>query len=168
MQPLHASARVFRLLLRLYSARFRRAYGAEMEQIFCRRLSRANDRGTAAFVYALAQAYADLIVSAVSERFAGPANTTARRDSMYAIIARDLTLRRAHVRAPAGILRHRRPHAGARNRRRHGHRLSRGRDDSPAASVSGRRSAGRHHGRVAPVREGAVPALPCCATSAST
>ena len=53
--------RVFRLLLYLYSPRFRHAYGAEMEQIFCRRLSRARDRGTVAFVYELARAYADLI-----------------------------------------------------------------------------------------------------------
>ena len=90
MQPLHASMRVFRLLLCLYSTRFRHAYGAEMEQVFCRRLSRAKDRGTAAFVYALVLAYADLIASATSERFAGPANTTARGDSMYAIFARDL------------------------------------------------------------------------------
>lgn len=89
MRPLHASVRVFRLLMCLYSSRFRRAYGAEMEQIFCRRLSRAKEHGTAAFVYVLAAAYADLIGSAISERLAAPANTTVR-DSMYAIFARDL------------------------------------------------------------------------------
>jgi hypothetical protein len=31
-----------------------------MEEVFCRRLSRAKDRATAAFVYAPAHAYADL------------------------------------------------------------------------------------------------------------
>jgi hypothetical protein len=139
MRPLHASARVFRLLLCLYSSRFRHAYGAEMEQIFCRRLSRAKDRGTAAFVHALAHAYADLIASAISERFAGPANTTPR-DSMYATFARDLRFAaRTFLRRPAFVA-HRRAHVGARHRRRHGHRLSRGCDDSPAASVSERRS----------------------------
>ena len=101
MRPLHASARVFRLLLRLYSSRFRQAYGAEMEQIFYRRLARAKDRGTATFVYALAHAYADLIASAISERLAGPANTTPR-DSIYAIFARDLRLAaRTFLRRPA-------------------------------------------------------------------
>jgi putative ABC transport system permease protein len=101
MRPLHASTRVFRLLLCLYSSRFRHAYGAEMEQIFCRRLARAKGRGTAAFVYALAHGYADLITSAISERFAGPANTTAR-DSMYAIFARDLKFAaRTFLRRPA-------------------------------------------------------------------
>jgi putative ABC transport system permease protein len=89
MRPRYASVRVFRLLLGLYSSRFRHTYGAEMEQVFCRRLSRAKERGTAAFVYALTGACADLITSAISERLAGPTNTTTR-DSMYAILARDL------------------------------------------------------------------------------
>jgi predicted permease len=101
MRPLHASVRAFRLLLRLYSPRFRHAYSAEMEQVFCRRLSRAKDRGTAAFGYALAQAYADLIASAIGERLAGPADTTAR-DSMSATFARDLKFAaRAFLRRPA-------------------------------------------------------------------
>jgi hypothetical protein len=84
------STRVFRLLLRLYSSRFRQAYSAEMEQVFCRRLLRAKERGSAAFVCALADAYAGLITSAISERLARPANTTAR-DSMSSTLARDLT-----------------------------------------------------------------------------
>jgi putative ABC transport system permease protein len=101
MRPLHASERVFRILLRLYSSRFRHAYGAEMEQVFGRRLSRAKDRGTAAFVDELAHAYADLIASAISERFAGPAHTTAR-DSMTATFARDLRFAaRTFLRRPA-------------------------------------------------------------------
>jgi hypothetical protein len=106
MRPLPASERVFRFLLCLYSSRFRHAYGAEMEQIFRRRLSRARDRGTAAFVYELAHAYADLIASAISERFTGPPHTTAR-DSMHATFARDLRfaartfLRRPHSSPPS-------------------------------------------------------------------
>jgi predicted permease len=101
MRPLHSSVGVFRFLMRLYSSRFRHAYGAEMEQIFCRRLSRAKDRGTTAFAYELTRAYADLMASAISERFAAPANTSVR-DSMFAIVARDLTLAaRTFVRRPA-------------------------------------------------------------------
>jgi putative ABC transport system permease protein len=101
MRPPHVWVRVFRLLLRLYSPRFRRAYSAEMEQVFCRRLSRAKDHSPAVFVYELAHAYADLIASAISERFAGPANTTAR-DSMYTTFARDLKFAaRTFVRRPA-------------------------------------------------------------------
>jgi hypothetical protein len=52
MRPLPTSARVFRLLLLLYSSRFRHAYGAEMEQVFYRRLSRAKDRGRPASMIA--------------------------------------------------------------------------------------------------------------------
>jgi putative ABC transport system permease protein len=102
MQLPHASARLFRVLLCLYSSRFRRTYGAEMEQVFCRRLSRAKDRGTAAFVCALARAYADLIASALGERLAGPANTPAARDGRLAIVARDLAVAaRTFLRRPA-------------------------------------------------------------------
>jgi putative ABC transport system permease protein len=101
MQPLTWSVRVFRLLLGLFSTRFRRAYGAEMEQVFCRRLSRAKERGTAAFVYELAHAYADLIASAIRQRFAGPANITVR-DPMHVIVARDVKLAaRTCLRRPA-------------------------------------------------------------------
>ena len=101
MRPLHASTRVFRFLLRLYSSRFHHAYGAEMEQVFRRRLARAKDRGTAAFVCELTRAYTDLIASAISERFAAPANTIAR-DSMYATFARDLKFAaRTFLRRPA-------------------------------------------------------------------
>jgi putative ABC transport system permease protein len=101
MRRLRAPVRFFRVLLGLYSSRFRRAYGAEMEQVFCRRLSRAKDRGTATYVYELAWAYADLIASAISERFAGPANTTTR-DAMYVTFARDLGFAaRAFLRRPA-------------------------------------------------------------------
>ena len=101
MRPLPASVRVFRLLLRLYSSRFRHAYGVEMEQVFCRRLSRSKDRGTAAFVSELAHAYTDLIASAISERLAGPTNITAR-DPMHVTVARDVTLAaRTFLRRPA-------------------------------------------------------------------
>jgi predicted permease len=101
MRPRYASQRIFRLLLCLYSSRFRRAYGAEMEQIFYRRLSRAKDCGTAAFVYELGRAYTDLMASAFSERFAGPAHYTAR-DSMHATFARDLKFAvRTFLRRPA-------------------------------------------------------------------
>jgi predicted permease len=101
MRSPHMSVRVFRLLLRLYSLRFRHAYSAEMEQVFCRRLSRAKERGTAVFVFALAQAYVDLIASAISERLARPADRTAR-DSMYVTFASDLKFAaRAFLRRPA-------------------------------------------------------------------
>jgi predicted permease len=101
MRPHHAWARVFRLLLCFYSSRFRHAYSAEMEQVFCRRLSRAKERGTAAFIYTLAYAYADLIFSAISERLARPANTTAR-DAMHVTLVHDLKLAaRTFLRRPA-------------------------------------------------------------------
>src|SRR5262245_7472184 len=103
MRRLHAAVQLFRLLLRLYSSRFRRAYGAEMEQIFYRRLSRARERGTAAFAYALAAAYADVIVSAVKERLARPAHTSGR-DSMSGMFARDLKVAaRTFLRRPAFV-----------------------------------------------------------------
>jgi putative ABC transport system permease protein len=101
MLPFHMAVRVFRFLLFLYSARFRRAYGAEMEQVFCRRLSRANERGTAAFTYALGYAYADLIASAIGERLARRVNTSTG-DTMNVTFVRDLKLAaRTFLRRPA-------------------------------------------------------------------
>lgn len=65
-----ASVALYRALLLLYPARFRRVYGAQMAQVFrtsCRRASR--DGGLAALARLWALTLRDLIVTAIAERY---------------------------------------------------------------------------------------------------
>lgn len=95
------TARVFKLLLRLYPARFRRAYGADMELVFRQRLLRARERGTTAFGLAFLRACLDLAGAAAAHRL-GARRQRPQTDPVLLVFARDLRrAARAFVRQPA-------------------------------------------------------------------
>ncbi|MDQ3069526.1 MAG: ABC transporter permease [Acidobacteriota bacterium] len=85
------TARLFRALLLCYPQRFRHLYGTEMELVFRRRLSRARDRGPAAYAGSLARAYVDLVIGAAAERFAPPLSAPSK-DPMTTLFVRDLRM----------------------------------------------------------------------------
>ncbi len=88
---LDAAARLFALLLHLYPARFRRAYGAEMDLVFRRRVSRARAAGPVVHAGSLVRAYVDLVIGAAAERFATPAAAPSK-DPMTTLFVRDLRM----------------------------------------------------------------------------
>lgn len=81
--------RLFRALLMLYPKRFRDAYGAEMADVFARRLARAD--GRMARIRLACRACVDLFSGAVAERFAA-APAAAAKDPMISLLARDLLI----------------------------------------------------------------------------
>jgi predicted permease len=89
--------RVYRWLLRLYPAPFRRRFGRDMQDLFVDRLSAARGRGRVAYLTELALAAADAVSQALHERRRAGAGRTGMPSSVMQDIRVGL---RALVRSP--------------------------------------------------------------------